>query len=260
MALALEDYKRLTARLDLDGIAFDAFRDQPLAPDALRVVRFMHDVEQHTACYTRNLLNTKAHLDPEISTFLTLWNYEEHWHGDALAQVLAAHDEPFGAQRVATMRDRLRFQLTSGPLVWMAVSAATRHFLAVHMTFGVINEWTTQAGYARLIARARHPMLTDLVRRIMKQEGRHIDFYLGQARSRLAASAGARRATRTMVRAMWKPVGASVMPQGETRHLVRTLFADSDGRAVAARVDRRVDSLPGLDGLGLMAGALSTYR
>ena len=25
----------------------------------------------------------------------------------------------------------------------------TKHFLAVHMTFGVVNEWTTQAAYAR---------------------------------------------------------------------------------------------------------------
>ena len=45
------------------------------------------------------------------------------------------------------------------------------------MTFGVINEWTTQAGYARLAAEADHPVLSELLRRIMKQEGRYIDFF-----------------------------------------------------------------------------------
>ena len=39
----------------------------------------------------------------------------------------------------------------------MGFSAATKHFLAVHMTFGVINEWTTQGGYSRLIAEPTTP-------------------------------------------------------------------------------------------------------
>lgn len=46
------------------------------------------------------------------------------------------------------------------------------------------------------------------------------------------------------------------MPRAETRHLVTTLFGGGDGAAVAARIDRRIGALPGLDGLGLMAGVL----
>lgn len=141
----------------------------------------------------------------------------------------------------------------------MAFSAATKHFLAVHMTFGVINEWTTQGGYSRLIAQADHPVLTELLRRIMKQEGRHIDYYRTQAHERLEASAGAQRTTRFMVRKLWEPVGAQVMPLSETEHLVGTLFGDADGRVVSDRVDRRIDALPGVGGLGLMQGALTKY-
>jgi len=255
----LDTYKRSADRLDIDDIDFDAFRDQPLSPDHLRCLRYMHDVENHTSCYLRNLLNTKAHHDPEITTFLTLWNHEEFWHGEALGRVLAAHDEPGGALRVATMRQRLGWRITASPLLWLAFSASTRHFLAVHMTFGVVNEWTTQAGYVRLAAEAQHPVLDELLRRIMRQEGTHIAFYRSHAAERLGASRGAQRTTRRMVRALWSPVGASVMPEAETRHLVRTLFQGDGGRAVAERIDRRVDALPGLDGLGLMAGALQRY-
>jgi hypothetical protein len=255
----LSTYKRTADRLDIEDIDLDAFRVRPLAPEHLRCLRYMHDVENHTSCYLRNLLNTRAHHDPEITAFLTLWNHEEFWHGEALAQVLAAHDEPGGTPRVASMRRRLGWRIDTSPVVWMAFSAMTRHFLAVHMTFGVVNEWTTQAGYVRLAAAAQHPVLDELLKRIMRQEGAHIAFYRSHAVERLEASAAAQRTTRRMVRALWSPVGASVMPEAETQHLVRTLFSGPEGVAVAERIDRRVDALPGLAGLDLMAGALARY-
>jgi hypothetical protein len=255
----IDRYSLHVGRLRTDDIDFDAFRDRPLPPDALRCLRYMHDVEAHTSCYLRNLLNTKAHHDPAVTKFLTMWAYEELWHGEAIAEVLDAHDEPAGDARIAAMRQRLGWRLTASPLVWMGLSSVTRHFLAVHMTFGVINEWTTQAGYSRLIQVADHPVLTDLLRLIMKQEGRHIDYYLTQSRALLDASPRAQKVTRQMLRRLWEPVGAQVMPKAETNHLVHTLFGDAEGRAVAARVDRRIDALPGLDGLGLMAGALAKH-
>ncbi len=49
------------------------------------------------------------------------------------------------------------------------------------------------------------------------------------------------------------------MPLEETHHLVRTLFSGPEGRAVADRIDRRVDRLPGLGGLGLMDRTLRDY-
>lgn len=259
MAFDLETYKRITDRLDLEGIDFDAFRHQPLAPEHLRCIRFMHDVEMHTSCYLRNLLNTKAHHDPEVTTFLTLWNFEELWHGEALAKVLEAHGEVAGAARVGTMRQRLGWRITTSPILWMGFSAATKHFLAVHMTFGAINEWTTQGGYARLLQVADHPVLTELLRRIMKQEGRHIDYYRQTAIEHLEGSRAAQRTTRWMIKALWSPVGAGVMPRAETTHLVDTLFSGPEGRKVVERIDRRVDRLPGLDGMDLMSGALATY-
>lgn len=259
MAFDLEKYKRITGRLAIDDIDFDAFRDQPLSPDHLRCIRYMHDVEQHTSCYLRNLLNTKAHHDPEITAFLTMWNFEEYWHGEALGRVLDAHAEPGGAPRVAAMRQRLGWRITTSPLLWMAFSASTRHFLAVHMTFGVVNEWTTQGGYSRLVAVADHPVLTDLLSRIMKQEGAHIDFYRHHAVDHLSASPRAQRTTRRMVKRLWNPVGAGVMPEPETRHVVDTLFTGDGAEAVTSRIDRRIDALPGLEGLGLMRGAIETY-
>lgn len=259
MALQLDDYKRISGRLDDADIDYEAFRDRPLDPDMLRCLRYMHDIEQHTSCYLRNLLNTRAHQDPEITAFLTMWNFEEYWHGEALAKVLTAHGEPAASARVRPMRERLGWKLSASPMLWMALSAANPSFLAVHMTFGVINEWTTQAGYARLLTLADHPVLTDLLRRIMRQEGTHIDFYLTQARERLDASRTARRTTRLWVKRLWDPVGSKVMPLADTRHLIGTLFGGAGGDPVVARLDRRIDALPGLRGLELMTRARAKY-
>lgn len=259
MAFDLDTYKRVSDRLDDTDVDYAAFRERPLSPALLACVRYMHDVEFHTSCYLRNLLNTRAHHDPEVTTFLTMWSYEEYWHGEALAKVLAAHDEQAGERRVATMRRRLGWRIDSSPVLWMAFSSATRHFLAVHMTFGVINEWTTQAGYARLNALADHPVLRELLRRIMRQEGRHIDYYLTRARTELERGPWAQRTTRAALRTMWKPVGAGVMPHDDSRHLISTLFGATEGRAAATRIDRRIDALPGLRGLGLMRSALHKY-
>ncbi len=61
----------------------------------------MCDVESHTVCYLRDLLVTPSHADPEVTTFLTMWNYEEYWH------------EP---SQQATGRMNLSPQPVAGPL------------------------------------------------------------------------------------------------------------------------------------------------
>jgi rubrerythrin len=243
--------------LDLDGIEFDDFRDQPLAPEALRSLRYMHDVEHHTVCYLRDLLLTPAHQDPEITSFLSCWVFEEMWHGEAIGQVLEAHGEEAGAPRIAALRQGRRRQEAISTFNTIASAAfAGRAFVALHMTWGAINEWTTQAGYSRLSEQAAHPTLRELLKRIMKQEGGHIDFYASEAGRRLAESPKAQKLTRFALKHLWRPVGSGVMPQEEVGFLVKYLFAGDKGSDVAARIDRRVDRLPGQGDLHLLTRAV----
>jgi hypothetical protein len=125
------------------------------------------------------------------------------------------------------------------------------------MTWGAINEWTTQAGYSRLSERAGHATLRELVGRIMKQEGGHIDFYASEATRRLSASPRAQKMTRFLLKHAWRPVGSGVMPKSEVDFLVDYLFDGPDGHAVAARIDRRVDRLPGQADLHLLETAVT---
>jgi hypothetical protein len=257
MRTTFDSYAQRAGRLDLEGIDFDDFRDRPLHPDALRTLRYMHDVEHHTVCYLRDLLLTPAHQDPAITSFLSCWVYEEMWHGDALARVLGAHGEQAGIPRIAALRQAHRRKQALTTLSTIASAAfAGRAFVALHMTWGAVNEWTTQAGYARLGETADHPTLRELLRRIMKQEGTHIDFYASEAARRLARSAKARTLTRFALSHWWRPVGSGVMPDREVGFLVDYLFQGPRGAATLERIDRRVDRLPGQRGLHLLSGAV----
>jgi hypothetical protein len=130
VAFDMDRYKEICGRLDYGDLDLrGAFARQPLQPELLRCLRYMHDVEQHTTCYMRNLLNTRAH----------------------------------------------------------------------------------------------------------------------------------ERTVRLFLRKLWRPVGATVMPEPEIRHVVRTLFADDEGRDATARIDRRIDALPGLGGMQLMDGVVRRY-
>ncbi len=258
MRTTIESYKERAGRLDLEGIDFDDFKDRPLAPGALRSLRYMHDVEHHTVCYLRDLLLTPAHRDPDITSFLSCWVFEEMWHGEAIGRVLEAHGEEAGAARIAALRLKRRRKEAISTLSTIGSAAfAGRAFTALHMTWGAVNEWTTQAGYARLSDRADHPTLRDLLKRIMKQEGGHIDFYASEAARRLAESPRAQRLTRFALKHLWRPVGSGVMPREEVGFLVRYLFDGEVGNQFTSRIDRRVDRLPGQADLHLLDTAVS---
>lgn len=254
----LETYKERSARLVVDDLDFGEFEGHPLPEAALRCIRYMHDVEYHTVCYLRDLLASPAHADPDITAFLTLWNYEEFWHGEALGMVLAAHGEPAGRPRVGTVRRRDRRVAPWSLAASILGGAVERELAALHMTWGAVNEWTTQAAYARLLALAPHPVLGKLLRRLMRQEGRHVDFYASQAAARLADSRRSQRVVRLALARAWRPVGSGIVPRSEVDFVAGWLFGGDEGLAAARRVDRHINRLPGMTGLGIVERARSS--
>ena len=220
----------------------------------------MHDVEYHTVCYLRDLLVTRSHRDPEITAFLTMWNFEEYWHGEALGRVLAAHGETAGPPRIEAVRRLHRVRDRLAPFLHGLGSAVIGEaYVAIHMTWGAINEWTAQAGYARLAARAEP---SDALR------APEADHAPGGAARRLLRHAGGdpppgspgpARDADAAAAATGVPVGSDLMPESEVAFMVHHLFGGDDGRAMIERIDRRVARLPGLDGLHLLEEAAAAY-
>jgi hypothetical protein len=245
----ITSYSANARRVADDDVDYTAFERKPLPDAALRVLQYMSDVESHTICYLRDLLATPSHQDPEITTFLTMWVYEEFWHGEVLDKVLAAHGRAVGPDRIRRIRLAQGRNDRFSPIYQaLAANLVGQDFIAVHMTFGVINEWSTYAGYGRLLARTDHPELTKLVGRIQRQETRHIAFYASQARERLERSRVARLLTRLVLKVAWTPVGSGIMPAAETAFLLRYLMGGAEGARIIRQIDEKIDRLPGLAG------------
>lgn len=261
MAFDIGTYTRRADRLRWDDLDLASFASRPLSPDVLRSLRYMHDVEFHTACYLRDLLVTPAHNDPEVTAFLSVWVYEEFWHGEAIAEVLAAHDEPSGAARVSELRSDLGWRDQVRPVVMnLAGYLKKQHLVALQMAWGMLNESITQTGYQLLARKSGNQVLSELLSRIVRQEGLHLAFYSSQAHARLAENLQTQRFVRRWLARLWRPVGSRLMPDEETAFLYSYLLSDPDGRERSGRIDRRVDSLPGLSGLHLFSRSLEALQ
>src|SRR5207244_1953818 len=152
----------------------------PLSDGDIMCLHYMMDIETHTIIYLRDLLATRAAQEPHVTAFLACWVYEELWHGEAFSDFLRAYGIevpaepklPDGSTPMPTRPRRvkaLREQMGVGHQLFMLPSALgsalTRDFVALHMTWGAINELTTLTGYYQLIRRSEHPVLHQMLRR-----------------------------------------------------------------------------------------------
>jgi len=253
----LTKFLRVSRRLDLDGIDFDSVPRYPLSREEVRCLTYMMDIETHTVIYLRDLLTTQAAYDPDVTAFLSLWVYEEFWHGEALGRFLQAAGERFSPDRPGDIRRSAGAGDFAGTLGKMIAARALPDFVAVHMTWGAMNELSTLHGYHRTIAKTRHPILVELLNRIIKDERRHYAFYYNQARMRLEGNAKAQKLVRWALGRLWEPVGSGVRPQYETDFVIMHLFGDADGMAVVREMETELSKLPGLDGMRLMRRAMA---
>jgi hypothetical protein len=241
----LQKYIDASRKLDVSDIPWERVRDYPLDDRARDCLIFMSDIEGFTIGYLHDLLNTSAINDPEISRFMTLWGYEELFHQDAILRFLSEYGVSLERERLHNLRkgtslaDRVMMNAAS------AASYITPDFLAAYMTWGAINEASAAAGYALLAERARHPILSTILGRIVKDEWRHHSFYFQQARARLRASALARLLATQVVRALWRPVGNGVKNQGQLHDAYGYCFGGGAGREALRGVDVKIQRLPG---------------
>jgi hypothetical protein len=217
-------------------------------------------VESHTICYLRDLLVTPSHKDPEVTAFLTHWAYEEFWHGEALDEVLRVHGMLADYAHIREVRLAQGIKDRLAPINQaLAANIIGEDFVAVHMSWGAINEWSAHSAYARMMQREDHPELTKLLKRVQKQETRHLAFYASQAKDRLERSAKARKLTRFAMKAFWGPVGSTIEPKRETAFVLNYLMGGPEGAKHIERIDRKMDELPGLGGMNLVRKAIAKF-
>jgi hypothetical protein len=261
MSFSIERYKEESKKVDVTGVAWDEVTGHPLSRGDLFCLHYMMDIENHVPLYLSHLLVTRACMDPILTAFLACWNYEELWHGENLGRLLNLYGIEFDTQeRIANVRANLGFQNSVSILSTMTGSWLLKDFSAVYLTIGAINELSTLTGYGALIRKSGHPVLKDLLGRIIKDERRHFAFYYNSAREWLSGNARAQKVDRWMLDRVWVPVGQGVKKQEEVDALALYLFDDEQGEEELLELDAKIGKLPGLAGIKLMSKALYSAR
>ncbi len=246
MAFDIDNYTATSTTVMWKDLDFGDFETNPLPEATLRALRYMCDIEYHTSCYLRDLLVTRSHRKDEARGFMTTWNREEFWHGEALSAVLARHGIIVDYDELKAKRIKLGWQLALGTAKQaMGSNLVGDDFIAVHMTWGAANELSAVAAYRRLASLLDHPALSPLLERIAKQETRHVAFYTTQAREKLEESERARTLVRWVMTNLWKPVGSGVMDDAEILHVMGHLFTGQGDEL--DKLDQRVARFPGME-------------
>ncbi|HEY5319553.1 MAG TPA: ferritin-like domain-containing protein [Galbitalea sp.] len=258
MAFDIDKFTETSVRVPWDDLDLEQFREHPLPDDTLRTLRYMTDVEYHTVCYTRDLLTTPSHKEADMSSFMTMWNREEFWHGEALATVLGIHGITVDFDEIKAGRLKLGWKDRLDPIKQsIAGKIVGNDFVAVHMAWGAANELSAIQAYNRMAELEKNPTLAELLRRIAKQEARHVAFYTSQARDRLAKSKKAQVIARFALGKFWAPVGSSIMERVEVQHVMNQLMSGPDGRKAARKIDAAIGGMPGLKGLTIVEDSLN---
>lgn len=250
----LEQYLNRSKAVDTSDIPWQDVPKYPIDPDEIRCLTYMMDIEAHTIMYLRDLLNTCAANDSEISTFLACWVYEETYHGRAIESFLRAAGVPVAQDRVSYIREGRKTRQFVETSMTFLISNLTRHFVAAHMTWGAIQELTTLTAYNLMAQRTKHPHLAKLLRRIAQDESRHFSFYYYQAAQRLTETP-AQRLTSFLLRRFWAPVGAAVKLEHEVNFVMSFLFGGTTGSNAVVKVDETIGRLPGLNWFDMLQQA-----
>jgi len=242
----VEKYVRNSKKVDISDLDLAQALNYPVTDEEVRALTYMCDIESHTIVYLRAILNTCAIEDPQTTSFLSCWAYEEFFHGHTIRQFLNAIGAPVSATRMLEVQQASSFTEWLKELGSSILCRFSRYFHGAYLTYGAISELSTLEGYGVLARRTKNPILAEIVRRLAKDERRHFSFYYNKAKLELQAR-NAQRLTNFVIRNFWLPVGGGVKSDSEVSWILSFILGDPDGEEIASRIDGTIARLPGLE-------------
>jgi rubrerythrin len=236
----------------VDDLDWSRAAREGLAADERDALAFFADVEGQTAYYMLEVAKLEVARDPELLTFLTMWNYEELFHSRAIHRLLAACGCPGSddLERKREVRARARVRVRIEETFQTALATiAPDAFIALWMAWGAAQELVTTQGYERIARTGANPVARELCRRIAVQERRHFAWYYAAARERLEGRPAAQWLVRRVFEHLWTPVGSGVKRPDELAEVIATVWPGPALAACLAHIDDRMGKLPGLQGL-----------
>lgn len=254
---ALERFLDLSGAVQLDDLDYEEAARIGITDGEARILRYIADTETHTILYLRDLLAGHSARNAEITAFLSVWVYEELWHGRAIDRFLTAVGHPPAEDRYSKVTDGSAVKELVEAVLSHAAAYSTPKFIATHMAWGAINELTAAATYQAMERRTANPVLATLINRLAKQERKHFAFYYAQAEKRLAGDPVAQKICSFALKRFWDIVGTGVGEVDTLDFLAATLFADEAGKRVLAEAEETIAKLPGLEWFSLIRPAVA---
>ncbi len=239
-------------RVEIEDLDWDLARKHGLTEREIESLKFFADIESQTVYYFLEVAKLQVARDPELLTFLTMWNYEEYFHSHAITRLMEECGVKIesATERSTKVRAGARFKAKLEDfLQTMIAKAMPKRFVSLWMFWGALQECLTMQAYEEVIRQTNNPVLAELFRRIAKQERRHFAYYFGQARDRLANNPANQRFCRFIAKHFYAPVGSGVKTEAESAELVARLFPNDRIIEVMSYIERRMAQLPGMAGL-----------
>ena len=254
-------YERQQPVFTKEGIAairWDDVRKYPLDKRFIPVLLYMRDVETLTDMYHRELQRTPTGKDRYIGRFMERWGVEEVIHGEVLNRFLnEAGVESGESWQKDVHKNVSNFYNANMYLQTSITNLLGRKFTATHMSIGAIHEMCTAQAYRRMDELANHPVLSQILNGIVREESFHTHFYWSVAKLELRNSDLAQRIARFVIRTFYRPVGQGSLHKSRTEYAIRTLFGSDDGLdRLDKTVTQRAQTLPGLESLNKVTQTL----
>lgn len=244
---SIHRFLELAGGVQVDDLDWELCREIGVSDVEARILRYMADTESHTLLYMRDLLAGHSTRDPEIIQFLSVWVYEELCHGRAIDRLLDVAGHPVADDRVAKVAQSSAMNEFVEAALSQAAAWLTPRFIAVHMTWGAINEATAAAAYQTLGERTANPVVAKLVNRMARQERRHMSFYWHQAKKRMENEPMTQRLVQFAIKRFWTLVGSGVGGGENLDYVAAYLFGDDESRQGLRYADQLIASLPGME-------------
>lgn len=254
-----EKQPRTLTREFIGAIDWKAVKNYSLDEKFVPVLLYMRDVEALTDMYYEELRRTPTGKDAVISKFMERWSSEEQTHGEILNRFL----NEAGIETEDKWQRQVRhavsnFYTINNYLITSLTNLVGKRFTATHMTFGAIHEMSTTQGYRRLAELADHPILSQILLAIIREESAHAHFYRSVARIELQNSPLTQKLARFIIKNFWTPVGSGAKTEKESNYTIATLFQGDGGLDwIDRNVSKRIQSLPGFEGLTKVSDKIS---
>jgi rubrerythrin len=240
-------------RVDIEDLDWDLARKHGLTEREVESLKFFADIESQTVYYFLEVSKLKvARENPELLTFLTMWNYEEYFHSHAITRLMVECGVKLesATERSTKVRENARFKAKFEDFVQVVISkVAPKRFVSLWMFWGALQECLTMQAYEEVIRQTTNPVLAEMFRRIAKQERRHFAYYFNQARNRLEGNRANQRFCRMIAKHFYAPVGSGVKTDAQSAEIVARLFPNDRIFEVMGYIQRRMAQLPGMEGL-----------